>query len=226
MAVCSPPPHKRKSGGWDFPSRPKLLDKVSRGHQLTIKSCKAYFAPYRRSSSQSPMAGSPKGETRNASTRAAIHPVCSPAKKAQAASRTKTVHARPQHAPAMQERNEITATARISTRTKGAAIIFKIVRIELPPIKVCICLYRYIIPHQEGPHKDDSGCPHLWTKCPEAGAAGELDAPRQGLKLHHRRQLFEQIGQRFPQSFIVPLQRLDLLRVNTAVGVGLDRHLI
>ena len=69
-------------------------------------------------------------------------------------------------------------------------------------------------------------CAHFWTKCPEAGAAGELDAPRQGLKLHHRRQLFEQIGQRFPQSFIVPLQRLDLLRVNTAVGVGLDRHLI
>ena len=74
------------------------------------------------------MAGSPKGETKNASTSMAIHPVCSPAKKPQAASRTKTVHASQQSAPAMQERNEITATARIRARIKGAAIIFKIVR--------------------------------------------------------------------------------------------------
>ena len=56
------------------------------------------------------MAGSPKGETRNASTNMAMHPVSNPAKKTQIASRTKTAHARPQHAPAMQERNEITAT--------------------------------------------------------------------------------------------------------------------
>lgn len=116
-----------KTGGGIIRRLP-LLDKVSRGHQLVIKSCKAYFTPYRRSSSHSPMAGSPKGETRNASTRAAIQPVCSPAKKAQAASRTNTVHARPQHAPAMQARNESTATMSISARTKGAAIIFKIVR--------------------------------------------------------------------------------------------------
>ena len=69
-------------------------------------------------------------------------------------------------------------------------------------------------------------CAHFWTKCPEAGAAGELDARLQGFMVVQRRLLFEQMGERFPQSFIVPLQRLDLLRVNTAVGVGLDRHLI
>ena len=116
-----------KTGGGIIRRLP-LLDKVSRGHQLTIKSCKAYFAPYRRSSSQSPMAGSPKGETRNASTSMAIHPVCSPAKKAQAASRTKTVHASQHTAPAMQERNESTATTSISARTTGAAMIFKMIR--------------------------------------------------------------------------------------------------
>ena len=58
------------------------------------------------------------------------------------------------------------------------------------------------------------------------GQPGERCAPRQGLKLHHRRQLFEQVGQRLPQGFIVPLEGLDLLRVNAAVGVRLDRYLV
>ena len=106
-------------------------------------------------------------------------------------------------------------------------MIFKIVRIVHTSYKkFVVCLYMYIITPQEGANKDDSGCPHLWTKCPEAGAAGERCAPRQGLKLHHRRQLFEQVGQRLPQGFIVPLEGLDLLRVNAAVGVRLDRHLV
>jgi len=38
----------------------------------------------------------------------------------------------------------------------------------------------YIITPQEGDNKDDSGCPHLWTKCPEAGAAGEHTLPGKG----------------------------------------------
>ena len=74
------------------------------------------------------MAGSPKGETRNASTSMAMHPVFNPANSPQTASRTKAVHASQQNAPAIQERNESTATARISAKTKGAAMIFKIVR--------------------------------------------------------------------------------------------------
>lgn len=56
------------------------------------------------------------------------HGISSPAKKPQAASRTKAVHASQQNAPAMQERNESTATARISAKTKEAAIIFKMIR--------------------------------------------------------------------------------------------------
>ena len=38
--------------------------------------------------------------------------------------------------------------------------------------------------------------------------------------------LFQKIGQGPPQLFIVPLQRLDFLRVDTAIGVCLDRHLV
>ena len=45
-------------------------------------------------------------------------------------------------------------------------------------------------------------------------------------ELHHRRQLFQQIGQRPPKVSVVPLQGLDLVGVNAAVGVHMDCHLV
>ena len=43
---------------------------------------------------------------------------------------------------------------------------------------------------------------------------------------HDGGELFQQIGKGPPQLFIVLLEGRDLLRVNAAVGVGLDRHLV
>ena len=43
---------------------------------------------------------------------------------------------------------------------------------------------------------------------------------------HDGGELFQQIGKGPPQLFIVPLQSRDFLRVNTAVGIRLDRHLV
>ena len=43
---------------------------------------------------------------------------------------------------------------------------------------------------------------------------------------HDGGELFQQIGKGPPQLFIVPLQSFDLLRVNAAVGIRLDRHLV
>ena len=43
---------------------------------------------------------------------------------------------------------------------------------------------------------------------------------------HDGGELFQQIGKGPPQLFIVPLEGCDLLRVNAAVGVRLDRHLV
>ena len=46
------------------------------------------------------------------------------------------------------------------------------------------------------------------------------------LHLHHRRQLFQQVGQGPPKVGVVLLQGGDVLGVHAAVGVGLDRHLV
>ncbi len=46
------------------------------------------------------------------------------------------------------------------------------------------------------------------------------------LHFYDLRQLFQQVGQRPPQVGVVPLQSPDVLRVDAAVGVGMDRHLI
>lgn len=43
---------------------------------------------------------------------------------------------------------------------------------------------------------------------------------------HDGGELFQQIGKGPPQLFIVPLQSRNLLRVNAAVGIRLDRHLV
>ena len=45
----------------------------------------------------------------------------------------------------------------------------------------------------------------------KSGEPESKTAPRQGLKLHHGRELFQQIGEGAPQLFIVPLQGRDLL---------------
>ena len=45
-------------------------------------------------------------------------------------------------------------------------------------------------------------------------------------KPHDGGELFQQIGKGPPQLFIVPLEGRDLLRVNAAVGIRLDRHLV
>ena len=64
------------------------------------------------------------------------------------------------HAPATQDRNVSTATMRIRARTKGAAMIFKIVRIVHTSYKkFVVCLYMYIITPQEGANKDASAIP-------------------------------------------------------------------
>ena len=67
----------------------------------------------------------------------------------------------PMHtAPATQDRNVSTATMRIRARTKGAAMIFKIVRIVHTSYKkFVVCLYMYIITPQEGANKDASAIP-------------------------------------------------------------------
>ena len=39
----------------------------------------------------------------------------------------------------------------------------------------------------------------------KSGEPESKTAPRQGLKLHHGRELFQQIGEGAPQLFIVPL---------------------
>ena len=63
-------------------------------------------------------------------------------------------------APATQDRNVSTATMRIRARTKGAAMIFKIVRIVHTSYKkFVVCLYMYIITPQEGANKDASAIP-------------------------------------------------------------------
>ena len=46
------------------------------------------------------------------------------------------------------------------------------------------------------------------------------------LELYHRRQLFQQIGQRPPKVSVVPLQGIDFAWVNAAVGVHMDFHLV
>ena len=43
---------------------------------------------------------------------------------------------------------------------------------------------------------------------------------------HDGGELFQQIGKGPPQLFIVPLQRLNFLGIDPAVGVDLDCHLI
>ena len=66
----------------------------------------------------------------------------------------------PASAPATQDRNVSTATMRIRARTKGAAMIFKIVRIVHTSYKkFVVCLYMYIITPQEGANKDASAIP-------------------------------------------------------------------
>ena len=84
-----------------------------------------------------------------------------------------------------------------------------------------------IIPLSQRDNKDGSGFQHFGTICPEVVKAGERqNRSPAGLTLHNSRQLFQKIGQWPPQLFIVPLQSLDLLGINPAVGVGLDRHLV
>lgn len=48
------------------------------------------------------------------------------------------------------------------------------------------------------------------------------------LQLHHRRQLFQQskLDSAHPKISVVPLQGLDLVGVNAAVGVHMDRYLV
>ena len=63
-------------------------------------------------------------------------------------------------AHATQDKNVSTATMRIRARTKGAAMIFKIVRIVHTSYKkFVVCLYMYIITPQEGANKDASAIP-------------------------------------------------------------------
>ena len=69
--------------------------------------------------------------------------------------------------------------------------------------------------------------PTFGTKCPKAQKAGERrTAPRRGSGAHDPGQLLQQVGKGLPQVSIIFLQRLDVVGVNPAVGVGLDRHLI
>ena len=87
--------------------------------------------------------------------------------------------------------------------------------------------YIIIIPLSRRDNKDASGFQHLGTKCPEVVKAGERqNRSPAGLTLHNSRQLFQKIGQWPPQLFIVPLQRLNFLGIDPAVGVDLDCHLI
>ena len=45
-------------------------------------------------------------------------------------------------------------------------------------------------------------------------------------ELHHRRQLFQQGGQRPSKVSVAPLQGLDFIGVNAAAGVHMDRYLV
>ena len=59
----------------------------------------------------------------------AMQPVVCPDSRQRIASRDRPAHATTHTAPATQDRNESIATAMIRARIKGAAIIFKIVRV-------------------------------------------------------------------------------------------------
>ena len=43
---------------------------------------------------------------------------------------------------------------------------------------------------------------------------------------HDGGEFFQPLGKGPPPLFLVPLQSFDLLRVNAAVGIRLDRHLV
>ena len=107
-------------------------------------------------------------------------------------------------------------------------MIFKIVRmVHTSYKKFVVCLSMYIITPQEGANKDASAIPTSGQSVQKPGQPGNGAGPLPGRsEPHNGGELFQKIGQGPPQLFIVPLQRLDLLRVNTAVGVRLDRHLV
>src|SRR5699024_1173181 len=155
--IAAPPFPAEKAGGGLFHPPPGTSGHFVRKYQLARKSIAAYFTPCRRSTSQPPRAGSPKGETRDASTNMAMQPTVCPASRQRIARKDRPTQATMHTAPATQDRNVTTATMRIRARTKGAAMIFKIVRIVHTSYKkFVVCLYMYIITPQEGANKDAS----------------------------------------------------------------------
>lgn len=68
---------------------------------------------------------------------------------------------------------------------------------------------------------------YFGTNCPEVVKTGERHTPLPGrIRAPPMRRAFSADRTAAPQGGIVPLQSGDLLGVNPAVGVGLDRHLI
>jgi len=82
------------------------------------------------------MAGIPKGDTRNARINTMIPPVVCPAISATMPSRDRPILATLHSAAPTQNINVMTAAKIVSMTTKGAASIFNMIRMTIPPLKV------------------------------------------------------------------------------------------
>jgi hypothetical protein len=114
-----------------LPAVARTLGKVVAKYQPVMKPCKEHFSEYSLSMSQSAMAGMPKDETRNGSTRNTTPPSHLTANEqddGQQGQQQSIWHS----VEATQSRNNAMATIRVSVTTKVAARILRTLIADTP----------------------------------------------------------------------------------------------